>query len=126
MVRTDTSVVDLSRRRHMIFFWATWCQPCKKSIPELLAWSRKTGVPVLAVSDEDADIVRSFLGSWTAPFPALVATDDLRRPQQSYGVSGTPTFVLVDERGKIEWRQVGYSATEKLAIPGWSWSGSGE
>jgi protein-disulfide isomerase len=41
---------------------------------------------------------------------------------QTYGVSGTPTFVLVDANGKIEWRQTGYSTGAGLSIPGWSWA----
>ena len=47
----------------------------------------------------------------------------VRRSQVTYGVSGTPTFVLVDEKGKIEWRQVGYSPKDHLGIPGWKWDG---
>jgi thiol-disulfide isomerase/thioredoxin len=112
----------LSAQRHMLYFWATWCVPCKSALPELLAWSKRTSIPVLAVSDEDAPTINKFLASWTGPFPELVASDELRRSHVAYGVSGTPTFVLVDEKGKIEWRQVGYSPKDHLSIPGWSWS----
>lgn len=112
---------DVLDRRHMVYFWATWCGPCKSALPDLMDWSRRAGVPVLAVSDEDEDTVRTFLETWTGAFPERVASDELRRGHQSYGVSGTPTFVLVDEHGKIEWRQVGYSAKNRLAIPGWFW-----
>jgi len=114
---------DVKSRRHMVFFWATWCAPCKSSVPELLAWSRASGVPVLAISDEDEDTIKKFLGTWTAPFPEIVASDVLRRSHVTYGVSGTPTFVLVDEKGKIEWRQVGYSKEIHLGVPGWKWDG---
>jgi thiol-disulfide isomerase/thioredoxin len=110
-------------RKYVLFFWATWCGPCKKSLPELMDWSEKTGVPVLAVSDEDPETIRKFLDGWTGPFPERVASDDLRAGHVAYGVSGTPTFVLVNEQGKIEWRQVGYSPTPGLAVPGWTWSG---
>jgi thiol-disulfide isomerase/thioredoxin len=112
---------DLKSRRHMVFFWATWCAPCKGSVPEMLAWSRASGVPVVAISDEDEETITKFLGTWTAPFPEIVASDALRRSHVTYGVSGTPTFVLVDEKGKIEWRQVGYSKENRLGIPGWKW-----
>ena len=54
---------DLKARRHMVFFWATWCAPCKASVPELLAWSRASGVPVIAVSDEDPDTIKKFLAN---------------------------------------------------------------
>jgi len=53
-----------------------------------------------------------------------VASDELRRNHQGFGVSGTPTFVLLEAHGRIEWRQVGYSPKTKLAIPGWSWPGA--
>ena len=110
-------------RRHMVFFWATWCGPCKSSLPELTDWSAKTGVPVVAVTDEEPETIRKFLDGWKGPFPLRVGSDELRTVHLAYGVSGTPTFVLVDEHGKIEWRQVGYSKATGLSLPGWSWSG---
>jgi peroxiredoxin len=88
-----------------------------------LDWSDKSGVPVLAVSDEDPATIRKFLDGWEARFPERVVSDDLRTVHVAYGVSGTPTFVLVDEQGKIQWRQVGYSASTGLTIPGWTWPG---
>ena len=106
----------------LLFFWATWCQPCKKSVPELMAWQRKTHTPILAVTDEEEPAVRSFLDSWTGAFPQAVATDETRRIQADYGVSGTPTFILVNGEGRIEWRQVGYSPKDRLSLPGWTWS----
>jgi thioredoxin-related protein len=41
---------------------------------------------------------------------------------QSYGVSGTPTFVLVDANGKVKSYKTGYNATVGLGIEGWSYS----
>ena len=118
----DGARPDEPGQRYMLFFWATWCGPCKSALPELLAWSRRTGVPLVAVSDESEETIRKFLASWTTPFPERVASDELRRSLVTYGVSGTPTFVLVDGNGKIEWRQTGYSAGTGLSIPGWSWA----
>ena len=108
---------DLDGSRHMLFFWATWCVPCKASVPQLMAWSRTKGVPILAVSDEDDETIRKFLDTWTKPFPELVASDDLRSTYLGYAVSGTPTFVLVDANGKIEWRHTGFSAKDGLDFP---------
>jgi thiol-disulfide isomerase/thioredoxin len=110
-------LAELEGVRHMLFFWATWCAPCKASIPQLLAWSSKTGVPVLAVSDEDEATIGKFLTTWTAPFPEHVASDELRQAYLGFAVSGTPTFVLVGADGRIEWRHTGFTAAEGLKIP---------
>lgn len=118
VVRPESGeMAELDGVRHMLFFWATWCAPCKASIPTLLTWSGKTGVPVLAVSDEGEDTIRTFLKTWTKPFPERVVSDEIRGAYLAYAVSGTPTFVLVDASGKIEWRHTGFSAQEGLAIP---------
>jgi thiol-disulfide isomerase/thioredoxin len=110
-------MAELDGVRHMLFFWATWCAPCKASIPDLLMWSGRTGVPVLAISDEDDETIRKFLKTWTKPFPERVVSDEMRQAHLGFAVSGTPTFVLVDASGKIEWRHVGFSAKEGLGIP---------
>jgi thiol-disulfide isomerase/thioredoxin len=107
--------------RHLLFFWATWCEPCKRSLPELIAWSEASSAPVLAVSDENPSTVRSFLDRWSEPFPELVLSDELRLSYVSYGVNGTPTFVLIDEAGQIEWRQTGYTFDGGLKLPDWDW-----
>jgi len=77
---------------------------------------------VLALSDEAVDTVSTFLDEWTDPFPERVASDALRTSYVSFGVSGTPTFVLVDEDGRIEWRQTGYSQDKGLGVEGWTWA----
>jgi thiol-disulfide isomerase/thioredoxin len=118
MVRPENGrLTQLDGVRHMLFFWATWCAPCKASVPQLLVWSAKTGVPVLAISDEDEDTIRKFLSTREQPFPERVASDELRQSYLAFAVSGTPTFILLDAKGKIEWRHVGFSQKDGLAIP---------
>ena len=45
------------------------------------------------------------------------ASDEFRQTYLSFAVSGTPTFVLIDADGKIEWRHTGFSAKDGLKIP---------
>jgi hypothetical protein len=42
----------------------------------------------------------TFFQQYTAPFPQTIAIDEVRRAFQAYGLSGTPTFVLVDGQGR--------------------------
>jgi len=51
------------------------------------------------------------------------SVDDLRRSFQAYGVSGTPTFVLIDGEGRIASQSTGYTPEKGLPIEGWSWAG---
>jgi thiol-disulfide isomerase/thioredoxin len=107
----------------LLFFWATWCNPCKKSLPELLAFARDRDIDVVSISDEKPDVVSSFLSEFDGDFPEIVASDRRREQFQKYGVSGTPTFVLVDSAGVVQHYQAGYKVEKGLRIDGWQWHG---
>lgn len=106
---------------HLLFFWATWCGICKAAVPELLAFEQERGAQVIAVTDETAKQLDPFFQSWSKPFPDLVATDAYRRDFVAYGVSGTPTFVLIDGNGVVTEYVTGYKATTGLPFKGWKW-----
>ena len=104
---------------HVLFFWATWCGPCKRAVPEVMAFSAAQGIPVLAITDEDSKTVEEFLARRAEPFFEDVAVDILRRSFRGYGVSGTPTIVWIDGRGFVRQRQVGYDPAKGLRFEGW-------
>ncbi|HUI24813.1 MAG TPA: redoxin family protein, partial [Candidatus Kryptonia bacterium] len=111
-----------AKRPRLLFFWATWCTICHGSLPELLAFGREKGVEIVAITDEDPAIVRRFLQDFHEPFPTIVATDPYRATFQRYGVSGTPTFVLIDGSGVVRHYQTGYQRTAGLTVDGWRWN----
>ena len=78
---------------------------------------------MLAITDEEPGTVTGYLEGRREAFFELVVADPLRRSFLDYGVSGTPTIILVDENGVIRHRQTGYNATNGLKVEGWSWSG---
>jgi thiol-disulfide isomerase/thioredoxin len=112
----------VSTRPRLLFFWATWCLICHSSLPEVLAFAEARNVRVVAITDEDPEIVERFLGEFHEPFPEIVATDPFRITFQSYGVSGTPTFVLLDGDGLVRHYQSGYHPLAGLQIDGWKWT----
>jgi len=105
----------------LLFFWATWCLPCKFSVPEVMAFAKARGVEVVAITDEEPEKLDQFFSTHKEPFPATVAVDPYRLAFQAYGVSGTPTFVLIDADGKVSAYSTGYSAAKGLGIAGWTY-----
>jgi thiol-disulfide isomerase/thioredoxin len=83
----------------LLFFWATWCKPCKEVVPDLLALATKRSLTVLAVAHEtEADLDRFF--ATAREFPALVARDPEARAALRLGLRSIPAFVLIDGQGK--------------------------
>ncbi len=107
---------------YLLFFWATWCGPCKAALPELMAFEREQNTRVLAITDEPAKSVERFLQTFQGPFPEAIALDENRRSFLTYGVSGTPRFVLVDDSGTITSSNSGYRRSKGLQIEGWDWN----
>lgn len=106
----------------LLFFWATWCSICKSALPEVLAFSQARDIEIVAISDEEPNVVRDFLKSYPEPFPSIVATDRNRLTFLNYGVSGLPTMVLVDRDGVVQHFKAGYTRTGGLGIDGWKWN----
>ena len=120
--RGDVPVTLADGRSRLLFFWATWCAICKVAVPELMAFESARGTEVLSITDETAAELDPFFAAWKDPFPAHVATDESRGAFRSYGVSGTPTFVLVDGNGVVQQHHTGYTTKKGLQIDGWSWT----
>ncbi len=81
-------------------------------------------LPVIAITDEYPEEIEDFFGEHPGLSLQLVATDRRRVHFQKYGVSGTPTFVLVDAAGTVRHYQTGYDVAHGLRIDGWHWTGT--
>ena len=87
----------------VIDFFATWCQPCRQSIPHLVEMNRKygkQGLHVLGLSaDEDGErVVKTFAAEYKINYPLALAGDVTT---VDFGVRSVPIMFLVDKKGKI-------------------------
>ncbi len=108
-------------RPRLLFFWATWCAICKTALPELLAYAQQYDTPIIAITDEPSEILDKYFNSMHDPFPPIVAIDWERRDFSNYGISGSPSFVLIDAEGRIQSIAAGYSRVRGLPFPDWKW-----
>jgi thiol-disulfide isomerase/thioredoxin len=88
----------------LLEFWATWCAPCRESIPhlnEIHATYNDRGLLVIGVTDEPNAVIKKFQKE--VPMDYAVATDTGGRLNKKLGVSGIPHAFLVNKSGEIVW-----------------------
>ena len=98
----DWSLKDLRGKVVRVTFWATWCPPCRKEIPDLEALYKRFkagGLVVLGISDEPATKVQPFVRQEKISYPVLL--DLGRKVNGLYSVSGIPMSFVYDRSGKL-------------------------
>ena len=117
----DQSLGSFKGRVVVLNFWATWCEPCKKEMPDLSAIQNDyaaLGVQVIgAAGDEAAESAKvlKFTREFKVNFPVWVGatTDDMQR----FGVGTVlPATVILNKEGKIVWREIGIIKPDVLRI----------
>lgn len=86
----------------LVNFWATWCPPCRKEMPDLEAvYSRfqQRGFVILAITDEPASKVKAFIAEHKFNYPILL--DPGRKVNELFQVDGIPKSFVYDRNGKL-------------------------
>ena len=106
----------LKGRVVLVEFWATWCPPCRKSIPALqrlhMTYGGK-GLTILAVSMDEGgmDNVRTFVKEHGVTYTVLIGTDETGT---KYGVRMIPATYLIDRQGVIQKRYIGEMSEDRI------------
>jgi len=92
----------------VVEFWATWCAPCRASIPHLTELQKKfKDVAFVGVSDEDVATVKKFVEKMGDKMDYTVAVDKEGKTSaaymKAYGINGIPHAFIVDKQGRIAW-----------------------
>jgi len=125
----DFNLPDVSGKLHnisewqgkilIINFWATWCPPCLKEIPELVALQKQystKGLQVIGVAIDDQNSVEEFLVSNKINYPILIAgvTGIALAQQLGNTVDAVPFTVVVNQQGQIIHQHPGEFSTEQI------------
>lgn len=103
----EVRLSDFKGKPLILWFWTTWCPFCRKEIiklnniyPEL----KLSGIKLLAVDvDEPKERIDRFLKFYPVDFN--VVRDKDAKCAFSYGVVGVPTYILIDRKGKLQFKQ---------------------
>lgn len=97
---------------YVVEFWATWCPPCRTSIPHLTEIQRQfkdRGVTIVGISDETADVVKPFVAQMDEQkkMEYAVAIDPEGQVSKGYmeafGIEGIPHAFVVGRDGNLLW-----------------------
>lgn len=113
---TPRQLVTLPRKPVVISFFASWCKPCRREIPELQKVIDKLPADsiqafLINVAD-DAEKAANFVAEFKTTMPVLLdkygAVAEKYCPQEAEGQLFLPTLVVIDREGKVALSKVGY------------------
>ncbi len=117
----STSLNELKGEKLTVLdFWATWCKPCVRSIPELVKLSdefHEKGVRFIGVNEDSPrnfSKVKPFATSLGITYPVLLDTD--QELLTDLLIDSFPTLVILGSKGKVLFTHVGYSDGDENII----------
>ena len=116
---TPLHLASLQGRPLLLNFWATWCPPCVKEMPELDRFHERfapQGWQVLGLAIDGPTPVREFLAKTPVKFPIGLAGFGGTELSQALGntAGGLPFSVLIDAQGRLRQRKMAATHFDEL------------
>ncbi|MBI1927473.1 TlpA family protein disulfide reductase [Candidatus Poribacteria bacterium] len=115
----DLDLAKLNGHVLIVDFWATWCPPCVKEIPdfiELYKQYKDKQLTILGISvDANQKDVEKFIAEKNIPYPIIMVNEEIRAAfEKALGkpIRGVPTTLIFDREGKIVSVHEGYTKKE--------------
>lgn len=106
---TPVSLRDYSGKVLILDFWASWCAPCKREIPDFIDLQRAyggDGLQVVGIALDDEEPIRDFAAKAGINYPVLIGNQHVANLYG--GIIGIPTTFIIDARGTIVARYEGF------------------
>ncbi|RAK12747.1 peroxiredoxin [Halanaerobium saccharolyticum] len=111
----EVNLSDYRGQKVFLNFWASWCPPCRKEMPDMQKLHEEYGkeVVILAVNvGENKSTAANFMMENGLNFSVLLDTD--KSTAQNYLVRGIPTSYFLDKNGIIKEKVVGAVSYERM------------
>lgn len=114
------SLADQAGKVVVLNVWGSWCPPCRKEAPDLVAASKELGSSVqfigLNTRDLDKAPAKKFVQEFGVPFPSIYDPSGkaLLRFRGQISPKAIPTTLVIDKTGKVAARVVGETTKETL------------
>lgn len=116
------SATDYDNKVVIVDFWATWCPPCRKEIPGFIKLKKDYGAQGLEIVGFSFDRDEATHDNWVKEqgltYLSIFAMNDAGQKvvaefQKLIGeISGIPTTLVLDRKGQIVYKHVGYGSYE--------------
>jgi len=109
----SVSLSDFKGKVVILDFWATWCPPCKREIPDFIKLQKEfgsRGLQVVGIALDEPGKVQAYASQNGINYPVLLGSDDIA--WKYGGIQGIPTTFIIDKTGKIVSKFEGYRPRE--------------
>ena len=107
------SLSDFRGKVVILDFWATWCPPCRREIPDFINLQSRyqsKGLQIVGIALDEPDKVKSFAQQNGMNYPVLLGTDNIAAVYG--GIEGIPTTFVLDRNGNISGKFEGFKTKE--------------
>ncbi|HLY12123.1 MAG TPA: TlpA disulfide reductase family protein [Planctomycetota bacterium] len=118
------SAADYDQKVVIVDFWATWCPPCRQEVPGFIALQKKyadKGLVIVGFSfDQDPTQHEVWIKQQGMNYLSIFAeTEAGHAIAEQFGkqvgeIQGLPTTLVIDRKGKIVFRHIGYAPPEEF------------
>ena len=114
-----TNLSALRGKVVLLDFWATWCGPCRMSIPQLATLYQKyhaKGLEIIGISmdgPETQKLIPVAKKEWGINYPIALA-DDIPDLGNKYRFDAIPSLYIIDKQGRVRKHIPGYDPTDNL------------